>query len=177
MLNVKYVFVQTQSGMAIRERRNALPRAFVVHSLISVEASNMVERLAQPEFDPRREALITPEWSHLRSYTNESINSSVRIDSYQPEEIRLTVSADKPGYLVMSESRYPGWSVFLNGQAMTWFPVNHNFRAVAVPEGTHSILWVFSPKSFYYGAWISGISLTTVLVLFFLPLFHRWRKP
>jgi|GEM_PF-3286207 len=70
-----------------------------------------------------------------------------RIEQYTPNAIRVNVTTEEPGYLVLSEIYYPGWSVQDNGKTSTVERYNGIFRAVYLDPGTHRVLFTYFPKS------------------------------
>lgn len=60
---------------------------------------------------------------------------------------RVEVSIDAPaaGIVVLNEVNYPGWQAYVDGEEATSFTANYLLRAVAVPQGRHTILWRYRP--------------------------------
>jgi hypothetical protein len=58
----------------------------------------------------------------------------------------LVIHVDGPGgYVVVSDSFVPGWTAEVDGQRVDILPVDIAFRAVAVPRGTHSVVFRYRP--------------------------------
>jgi uncharacterized membrane protein YfhO len=68
----------------------------------------------------------------------------------------MDVTLDRPGYLVLADTYYPGWRVAVNGEEQPILRANHAFRAVALPEGESHVAFRYDPLSFRFGLWISG---------------------
>ena len=59
---------------------------------------------------------------------------------------RLVIHVEGPGgYLVVSDSFVPGWAAEIDGERVGIVPVDVAFRAVAVPPGTHSVVFRYRP--------------------------------
>lgn len=86
-------------------------------------------------------------------------------------EIRVT--ADHPGWLILSDAWYPGWNVRVDGKNTPVLRANVLFRAVEVPAGTHQVLIQYQPLSFYLG--FTG-TLVTILCLLFAFWISRRRR-
>jgi hypothetical protein len=78
-------------------------------------------------------------------------DDKVRIMSYLPNRVEVQASADKNCLLVLLDSYYPGWKATVDGAATRVLPFKEAFRAVELPAGTHSVIFSFSPDSFWYG--------------------------
>ncbi len=64
---------------------------------------------------------------------------------------QLTVLAQGPGLLVLSELVYPGWQATINGEAVPIQVYQGLLRSVSLSEGTHLIEFVFRPASLFLG--------------------------
>ncbi|NIV35147.1 MAG: YfhO family protein, partial [Anaerolineae bacterium] len=61
--------------------------------------------------------------------------------------IRIEASLESPGYLVLTDTHYPGWEAEINGEPVDIERANLYFRAVYLPPGEHKILFSYSPSS------------------------------
>ena len=89
----------------------------------------------------------------------------VRVVSYAPERSVWRVTTDRPGYLFTGDAYYPGWEAELDGRPVPLYRANLAFRAVYVPEGTHTVEFRFEPVSVRAGLWISGVAWLALLIL------------
>jgi uncharacterized membrane protein YfhO len=79
----------------------------------------------------------------------------------------VTTSANQDAFLVVSDSYYPGWQVFVDGNRSSIHRANYNYRGVFLKEGEHFVEFIFFPDSLKYGIVISAISLVTTLFITF----------
>ncbi|UCC63897.1 MAG: YfhO family protein, partial [Anaerolineae bacterium] len=70
-------------------------------------------------------------------------------------------SLAQAGYLVLSDTHYPGWQVDVDGQRGRLHRANLLFRAVYLPPGSHTVEFQFQPQSLRLGA---AVSILTVLL-------------
>ncbi|NIO00141.1 MAG: YfhO family protein, partial [Anaerolineae bacterium] len=74
--------------------------------------------------------------------------SQVTVTAYKPEEVILRTSLQAPGYVVLSDSWYPGWKATVDGEPTSIERANVAFRAVYVPEGDHIVHLIYRPLSY-----------------------------
>lgn len=92
---------------------------------------------------------------------------TVAITTYEPEIIRMEVSAPTDGYLILADAWYPGWVSYVDGEPVEVFHANGMFRAVRVPAGEHQVEMSFESRRIRRGLWISagGISLWLIMII------------
>ncbi len=74
-----------------------------------------------------------------------------------------------PGLIVLTQAYHPDWKVIVDGQKKEIFQTNYLFRSIFVPEGQHTIKFIFAPFSFYAGMGVSLLSLIFIVFLFVYP--------
>lgn len=148
----------------VYENLNVLPRAFVVPNAVLAETDDAARLLlANPNFDVTQ-TLIVHELSAI-SYQSSAVHRppSAAITGYTPELI--TITATGPGYLLLTDAFYPGWAATVNGAPAEILRANIMFRAVALPEGEHTVEFRYAPQSVTLGLWISGLAWGIWLVV------------
>jgi len=93
-----------------------------------------------------------------------SPQDTAAIVSYTPERVEITTHLNSPGWLVLTDTYYPGWQAWIDGQPVKIRPVNILFRAVETPQGRHTVVFAFKPESFWWGAIISSVTLLAVIL-------------
>ena len=73
--------------------------------------------------------------------------------------IRLRVATDRPAVLVLSESAYPGWEVYVNGEEQKVLWLNFFFQGVEMAAGQHEVEFVYRPRNFSLYVGLSMASL------------------
>ena len=76
------------------------------------------------------------------------------------------------GFLVFSDTYYPGWRAFIDELETPVMRSNYTFQAIAVPKGNHSIEIKYQPESFKNGL---TISLATLISLIIATFFSKKR--
>jgi hypothetical protein len=154
-------FRQVHSGdTKIYQALDTLPRAFIVHKTqICSNDHAAINLLTDPEFDPAVEAVLS-EGQVLNN--TPPVSSRATIMTYEPEFVLIQASLDAPGYLILSDTWYPGWIASIDDLPTDIIRANIHFRAVYLPAGNHSITFKYKPKSYIIGAEISMLSLVSI---------------
>jgi len=81
---------------------------------------------------------------------------------------KVVIEADSPqgGILVLNDSYYPEWHVYVDGEETDILRGNIAFRAVELGPGTHTVEFVYRPVSSLYGLFICIAALLLLLLLF-----------
>jgi uncharacterized membrane protein YfhO len=79
--------------------------------------------------------------------------------------LSLKVEAKGGGILILSDTYYPGWKVFVNGKEEKILRANYNFRAVPLSRGVHRVEFVYAPLSFKLGAGLSIIGVISCAII------------
>lgn len=141
----------------IYQNLKVLPRAFVVHQASIVpDPETALALLQDPGFDPASKVILeqgTP-------LTETKGTATVRIARYEPEWVEFQVELDTPGYLVLTDTDYPGWTADVDGQSVPIRRANLYFRAVALEPGSHRVTFRFRPHPVRLGL---GVSLASWL--------------
>ncbi|HEV7238874.1 MAG TPA: YfhO family protein [Thermoanaerobaculia bacterium] len=85
-------------------------------------------------------------------------------------EYHLIATMQRAGWIVISETHWPGWRAYIDGRRVRAHFANHAFVGVHVPEGRHRVRLVYLPESFTRGR---AISLATLLLLLILGMGRR----
>jgi uncharacterized membrane protein YfhO len=64
-------------------------------------------------------------------------------------ELAATMKGD--GYVVLSDTIYPGWGATVDGIPAPVFAANGLFRAVFVRDGSHLVQFAYRPRSLLLG--------------------------
>ncbi|MBV9356783.1 MAG: hypothetical protein JO023_14815, partial [Chloroflexi bacterium] len=156
----------------------AFPRAFYVPTARIADSSEQAfSDMTQRPFDPAHEVVLIPdEGSGPVSAASSASDdrgpgdASDRpvggtIVSATPDETVVNVSAPGAGYLVLTDTDYPGWHASVDGAERPIVRADVLFRAVAVPAGTHTVRFWFDPVSVKRGLAITALGVLAALGL------------
>ena len=118
--------------------------------------------MQQARFDPteklvRLSAADTPPGLIRNGYPSDKDKATFLL--YEPERVMIETHLESPGWLLLTDTYYPGWQATVNGQPVDIFQANVLFRAVPVPAGDHLVEFEFRPRSLQWGAAITGLAV------------------
>ncbi len=145
--------------VAVYENPDSLPRAFIVHSTKILADDAAYSRMLRNDFDPRRLLILANGAELAASDGAQRDDESVKMVEYKPERVAMDVRASADGYVLLTDSWYPGWVAFVDGVEMPIERGDYIFRAVRVGAGTHLVEFEYRPLSLYGGAALSLIAL------------------
>jgi hypothetical protein len=149
----------------IHELEGEHPRIWIVYQTEVVSREDeMLDRIAQPDFDPYGVALLAePLRSSLGGQPASKpqvglVPTSLLGDS-SPSHLVVNVDQEANGLLIFSEIYYPGWQARVDGHEVPLLQADAILRAVEVPAGQHQVEMTFNPPSVKLGLAISAATL------------------
>ena len=73
------------------------------------------------------------------------------IISYTPERVVIRARSERPSFLILKDSYYPGWHATVNGEPVEIIATNVLFRGVPVPAGESEVEFRYRPQSWQTG--------------------------
>jgi len=184
LLNVKYILTTRPVPFAsyplvydgeikIYQNPNVMPRAFVVdHARVIPNRAQLLEALDDIDL---KSFVVLEERPPLEETDVLRMGSArgVPIEKYTGSEVILKTNLTQRGYLVLTDTFFPGWIAQIDGQDTPIYRANGNFRAVVVPRGEHTVRFKYSPISFRVG---SVLSLLAVIAVMLALVALVWQK-
>lgn len=191
----KYEPVWQGEGLNVYENLGAVPRAYTLPQSATVVVDDALE--AMREMDGRRYVMVedrdwgveSGDWRlEIRDSSVSSRQSPVPaelqpagIAAYGNIEVMANATVDEPSWLVLNDSYFPGWKVFVRPQGageneeeeQPVVRVNGNFRATPLEAGSWTVRFRYSPMTFRLGGLTSGMA--GIVLLFALGVWG-WRR-
>ncbi len=154
MLNTKYIIYNPEGG--VLTNRFACGNAWFVRNL-KVVASADEELTGIKTFAPRSTALMDKSQLETDPSLNEfkpkyDSTAVIKLDAYEPNNLKYTSSAVTDQLAVFSEVYYEkGWNAYVDGKLTPHVRADFVLRAMRVPAGKHQIEFKFEPSTYYTG--------------------------
>jgi prepilin-type N-terminal cleavage/methylation domain-containing protein len=123
----------------------------------------------QPDDDVRLAAMPAP-----AGRSGPAAPPAIRFVKDDPNDVTLDVTLARPSMVVLRDTFDPSWAAWVDGLPATIARANGIYRAVAVPEGRHSVEFRYRPRDLLVGLMMSGM---TMLLIGFAGVFGVSRKP
>ena len=83
----------------------------------------------------------------VRSFLDDSVSTAgqVFVTSYDGDRLEARVELPANGFLTFVDNWDPDWKALVDGRASAVLPVFGTFKAVAVPGGTHTVVFRYAP--------------------------------
>jgi hypothetical protein len=168
------VGVQPLPPHAVYENRRALPRAFVVSRAAGLPADRSDAFAALRTTDLRRCVLLEGDCPDTVRQAADVPQPSVTVRAWEPNRIVLEVEPSAPGYLVLTDLWYPGWTCTVDGRPEPVERADFLFRAVRVGgDDRQEVIFRFDPASYRWGRRVSATALAALLGLALSSLLAR----
>ena len=177
MLNTKYFILPLQGGTTVAlQNPYAQGNAWFVNKIVYVGDAN-AEYAQVAKINLQTEAVADKKFESAlgQAITNDS-TATVRLTSYQPNNLHYTVDSKNGGIVVFSEIYYPGWTATVDGTPTPIARVNYILRALTVKPGKHTVVFDFHPSSIRTTEIIAYISLVLLLLAIVGTVYVEFRK-
>lgn len=148
------------TAYTLLRNENALPRAFGVHRAECLpDDATRWRRMLEPGFDPSSVVLLdSRECSNAPLEAPGTGRPDVVFVESEPERVELRAQFEHPGFVVLNDTWFPGWTASVDGAPVEILKANSVARAVRVPAGGSSIVFRYEPWSFSLGQWVATIA-------------------
>jgi hypothetical protein len=133
-------------------------RVRLIHHATFVDTDHEARsRIAAQEFDPEREIVLVGEPERIHGAEAGSGSAEI-VGTEGASEIMIHVRTSAGGWLLLSDTWYPGWRANVDGQSSKIYRADGLFRAVWVPVGAHQVVFRYRPVSFALGVVLSALA-------------------
>jgi hypothetical protein len=181
----------------IYRNTTALPRAFLLPASAAKAlpgASTQLFDILAPGFDAAHQLVYNPNTSSglpglgfLQNFWATLLRpwalpvprdlgpGQARVLADSGNSVQVAVNASAPSYLVLDDTYYPGWQLWIDGKPAAIHQADYVLRAASVPAGRHVLVFTYAPLSFLVGLLLTSGTAVLVTVALAWPLVRRLR--
>jgi len=138
-----------RTGVARRESAQQLPRIWFCPRDLDSLLQTPAEQLSQKQGD---------------QLALEAGRTRVTLVEDGSQRIRIQLSANSPGTLIIADTWYPGWTASVDGLECDIQKAFGCFRAIPVPTGVRSIAVTYQPREFRRGLWVTFAAIFVICI-------------
>jgi hypothetical protein len=162
-LNPKFRSVFSDGATVVLENSKVLPRAVLYTDYLVEPDPDKTLALLKSGYDFNRRVIVNQNPKNISPQPG--LASAATITKYTGNLVEVLTETKNPAILVLTDTAYPGWQVFVDGRRTNLFSAFTVFRGTAVPAGNHQVTFKYLPLSFLIGM---GITLMSLMLIFLL---------
>ncbi|MBI2472842.1 MAG: YfhO family protein [Planctomycetes bacterium] len=185
VLNVKYTIVS--EDMSKRVDYNLFNKAIILkydkHFLrifvvgkatVLNNKDEIFGKLSSEGFDPFSEIIVESRNVDVKdlSSAGKEIKYEIKKIDYSPNKINIDIELDNNGFLVLSDTYYPGWKAHIDDKETVIYKTDYILRSIFLEKGTHNVEFVYDPVSFKIG-YITTLSTLFILFVFGILKYYK----
>ncbi len=165
LVSDRFKEVSSEGRVKIFENLGVLPKVWLTSEYeIADDKSSLVEKVNDLDFSQKKVVLMD---EIVLEGDVHNLNYEIRNFNQDLNKIVFETKSSSNSLLFLSETYDPGWKAFVDGEETKIFRGNYIFQVIILPLGNHNVEFIYSPKSFNIGKWIS---FGTIVILFLVYL-------
>lgn len=168
---------ELSGGLYLYENDKALPHAYIVHKIkqasdeqasLKMVANNSLDWSSTAVIESPPSTAMMDDHSSMAALTKPGgagTGEFAKVVSSSSNSISVLCQSNSPGWLILTDTFFPGWVADIDGRQSNIYPANHMFRGVKVPSGRHVITFNYRPMSYEFGCTLFLITLGFSLCL------------
>jgi hypothetical protein len=160
-----YSLIYNDGVYQVFENKSVMPRVSMVSSyVVQNNDQQLINKILSKNTDLTKTAFLEEDPNVVLG----DGNAKARVMSYKSNEVSIKSSSKENSLLVLTDTFYPGWKAYVDGQETKIYRTNFAFRGVVLTKGEHEIVFKYSPFSFKMGVMIAAIGLGIFVALVLL---------
>lgn len=160
--------VYRENRWIILENLKADPRVYLTSDVKAFKSKEEFEKLF---FSPEISVLLEED---LKIKKGE--NGQVSFTSYSPGRMDLKTKSKNGNLLYVSETYFPGWKAYVDGNEVKLYRANYTFMSLLVPSGDHQVSLKYEPSSIRIGSLFSVFSIVLFILVSISMKFYKARR-
>lgn len=170
VIDPRYESVFREGRIEVLKNTESLPRIWLSsHYKVIQDQDELVSELIQRDGEEKDIILLSSPVT--LSTENTPLNYLVSHYARSPNALSFDVSTSQKAFAFVSESYDPGWRASVDGIETSIYRGNFLFQVIQIPQGKHTVRFIYDPQSFRMGL---AVSIVTLLCLISFLLYHNF---
>lgn len=170
VLKKEFEFFEGSPTIKVYENKLFTERAFFVNSAIVLPSEKVIQNMFEKSFEPSKTVVL----EEVPIKNNYAGKGNAALKKYSDTEIEIELISENGGFLVLMDTFYPGWRVFIDGKESKIYQANYIFRAVEIPKGNHFVKFEYKPFFYAVGKIVSVISIFCLIFYFIFVIIIKY---
>jgi membrane protein YfhO len=162
-----------RDDLAVFANPEAYPHAFTPARVAFADSEDAAAQVLGSGGRLRDRSVVERPTAAMRTATGAA---TATVEEVGWDHERLRVASRGPALLVVASQVFPGWTATVDGRETPIRPANLAMRAVAVPDGVHTVEFRYRPGGFRLGL-VLALAGITALVAYAAAGWLRRRRP
>ena len=145
-------------------RSNAMPLVTAGQQPVFESDRNVFWIFAQTNQDLRKIVFLPPDARSSISATNQ-VAAHILSAKFSNQDVSIQAEAPQSTLVVISQTYYPVWKAYVDGQPVKLWRANYAFQAVEMPAGQHRIRLRYEDRMFRIGVILSLVGIAFCVAL------------
>ena len=150
--------------------------ARLLRNCIMVNREDIDASLAKFRISPAKCEAFIHNASSTKGGQRGNDHFSYSVKEYQYDSFRMNVVTDKEGILYWSDGFDNGWHAYVNGEEVSIYRANINFKAIVIPKGVSHINFVYEHTLFKLALWAFYGALMLAVTFAIMTCLMKKRK-
>jgi len=159
LMNIEQIISEVEGKInKVDIRLDGLFSEVRINDLVKIAKNDQeaLDNIIDEKYDISRKFILSSMPEIVENKCQNGSTGVVSVDEKAPGYIKIRYDLDKDGWLIWSQSWYPGWVAIVDGKhEVEVNRANYLFQAVCVPGGEHIVEIIYRPTSFFVGAGIT----------------------
>jgi hypothetical protein len=153
-------------------RPTAMPLVTAGQQPVFTDDRTAFQAFFQTNLDFRQIVILPPEARRSMTATRQAA-ARVLNATFADQLVSLQTEVPAPSVVVISQSHYPAWKAYADGQPVTIWLADYAIEALQVPAGGHKVQLIYEDTKLLAGAALSGLGLLVCAGLWLVAHFRR----
>jgi hypothetical protein len=158
----------------VYENTAALPRAYLVPAVRKLPEDQVLPAMERGGWNPAQTAFVESDADV--NLPAGPLTGDARVTAHEEDRVTVRTTASRPALMVLADNYYTGWKATVDGRETPIVRANGTLRGVVVPQGTHTVEFVFHPDDLYTGFYLYLAGFAVLAALAVLALLRGRRR-